>query len=471
MKVKVIHLYVALVCGLAIVLLATHDWGTLAYLPRPSLVGLGALVVLGLLSESLALTVHLSKSSGNSSITFIPLVACVLLFGPTSGVVFMVITGAIGELLVRKKAPLKGVFNISQWICATTAGGWAFSAVGGVPIAAGVFVSGSTGFVGLMGPFIAFVFVFLGLNHGAVSMAVALSEELPFRQVWPLVIGQSGTNLLYDLLVSPIAIGVAFLFQELQVVGLLVALLPLLFVRHSYLTTLRLIQANRDLMKALVKAIETRDPYTSGHSVRVAALARRIAEELGLSPRRVDYVDTAALLHDIGKIEAVYSDILRKPDSLTDRERVIIESHVTKGVEVLTSLATFPQDVLAAVRGHHERVDGKGYPDGLRGKEIPLGARIIKVCDAIDAMLSDRPYRKALQLTQVREQLSTFAGIQFDQRIVEAIATSDLLESHAAELTQERAKTAEESVTMELAEGPFAARGRVMGIPQDSIAT
>ena len=128
MKVKAIHLYVALVCGLAIVLLATHDWSAIVHLPRPSLVGLGALVVLGLLSESLALTVHLSKSSGNSSITFIPLVACVLLFGPTSGVVLMVITGAVGEFLVRKKAPLKGVFNISQWICATTAGGWAFAA-------------------------------------------------------------------------------------------------------------------------------------------------------------------------------------------------------------------------------------------------------------------------------------------------------------------------------------------------------
>lgn len=150
---------------------------------------------------------------------------------------------------------------------------------------------------------------------------------------------------------------------------------------------------------------------------------------------------------------------------------MIIESHVTKGVEVLESLATFPHDVLAAVRGHHERVDGKGYPDRLRGEEIPLGARIIKVCDAIDAMLSDRPYRKALQLPQVREQLSTFVGIQFDQRIVEVVATSDLLEKHATELTQERAKTAEESVTMGLAEGSLAARGRMMGIPQDSIAT
>ncbi|MFG1691691.1 HD-GYP domain-containing protein, partial [Gemmatimonadota bacterium] len=284
-------------------------------------------------------------------------------------------------------------------------------------------------------------------------------------------IGQSGTNLLYDLLVSPIAIAVAFLFQELEVVGLLVALLPLLFVRHSYLTTLRLIQANRDLMKALVKAIETRDPYTSGHSVRVAALARRIATELGLSQRKVDHVETAALLHDIGKIEAVYSEILRKPDSLSDRERAIIESHVTKGVEVLRSLATFPHDVLAAVRGHHERVDGKGYPDHLRGEEIPLGARIIKVCDAVDAMLSDRPYRKALQLPQVREQLSAFAGMQFDQRIVEVVAMSDLLEEHATELTQERARDVEESEALGLGDGPLAAPGRVMGIPQDSIAT
>jgi putative nucleotidyltransferase with HDIG domain len=220
--------------------------------------------------------------------------------------------------------------------------------------------------------------------------------------------------------------------------------LPLLFIRHAYLTILQLQQANRDLLKALVKAIETRDPYTSGHSLRVASLATRIADAIGLSPKRLGDVETAALLHDIGKIEAVYTEILGKPDHLTEEEREIIESHVTKGVELLEQLSSFPKEVVAGVRGHHERVDGKGYPDGLMDDQIPIGARIIKVCDAVDAMLSDRPYRKALDLPAVREQLEIYSGTQFDSEIVNAVLAGSIIEKHAAELAFMRGEGEEE---------------------------
>lgn len=173
--------------------------------------------------------------------------------------------------------------------------------------------------------------------------------------------------------------------------------------------------------------------------MRVSHLARRIAEEMGLSRRKTDAIETAALLHDIGKIDAVYSEILEKPGSLTSEERAVIESHVLKGVELLESLSSFGDDVIAAVRHHHERMDGKGYPDGLEGEDIPLGGRIIKVCDAIDAMLSDRPYRKALDLSAVEEQLTIYSGSQFDQLIVEKITTTDLLTEYAREFRVEKA--------------------------------
>ena len=117
---------------------------------------------------------------------------------------------------------------------------------------------------------------------------------------------------------------------------------------------------------------------------------------------RIERIETAALLHDIGKIEAIYTEILKKPGDLSKEEREIIESHVTKGVELLTSLGSFPKEIIDAVRHHHEREDGKGYPDGIAGRQILLGARIIKVVDAIDAMLSDRPYRKALSIDELK---------------------------------------------------------------------
>ncbi len=193
-------------------------------------------------------------------------------------------------------------------------------------------------------------------------------------------------------------------------------------------------QANRDLLTALVKAIETRDPYTSGHSLRVASLAVRLADAMGVPLRKQKEVEMAALLHDIGKIETAYTEILSKPTGLTMKEREVIESHVLKGVAVLEQLSSFSREVVASVRGHHERVDGKGYPDGLKGDEIPLAARIIKVCDAIDAMLSDRSYRKALSLEQVREQLVIYSGIQFDPEVVKAASAGDVLETHQAEI-------------------------------------
>ena len=159
---------------------------------------------------------------------------------------------------------------------------------------------------------------------------------------------------------------------------------------------------------------------------------------MGLSRILVERVKMAALLHDVGKIEAVYTDILRKPDSLTDDERRVIESHVIKGEQLLRDLASVPDDVVRAVRHHHEREDGKGYPDQLTGPEIPVGAKIIVICDAIDAMLSDRPYRKALSLSTVFEQLSQHSGSQFDESIVETLLKSEILVGYAETMRKHR---------------------------------
>src|SRR5690606_10253367 len=148
-------------------------------------------------------------------------------------------------------------------------------------------------------------------------------------------------------------------------------------IRYSYLSKVQLEEANRDLLKVLVKAIETRDPYTSGHSLRVATLARAIAEDLELTPKQIERVETAALLHDIGKIDVVYEAVIRKPHSLTSAERDLIKTHATKGADLLESLTSVNREVIAAVRHHHERYDGTGYPAGLRADQVPVAARII----------------------------------------------------------------------------------------------
>jgi putative nucleotidyltransferase with HDIG domain len=430
-----VQVYVALVCVAAVACLVLADWSALVALPESSLFGLAGLIGIALFSESLA--IGLSVGGGKSSITFLPLLASVQLFGPVGGLALIVPTMAFVEFVVRRKTLMRGTFNVAQAVVGTTVAGAAFGVLGGQPLEG----LQDPDIASQLGPFIAFGLVFLAINHAAVSLALSLSQGLPFRRVWEKVLSNSGGRL-NDILISPIALAVAFLYVQFGLAGILVILLPMLFIRYSYLTTSRLRESNEDLLTALVKAIETRDPYTSGHSQRVSLLAGKIAEELGMNRIGVERVQMAALLHDIGKIEAVYTDILRKPDALTAEERAIIESHVTRGEQLLRDLSSVPEEVVRSVRHHHEREDGKGYPDGLVGDAIPIGAKIIVVCDAVDAMLSDRPYRRALPLTVVFDQLKEHAGTQFDLHLVKVLLRSDVLADFAELMRVQRAESA-----------------------------
>jgi putative nucleotidyltransferase with HDIG domain len=425
------HVYVWAVCLLALALAAGTDWGQLAALSPSDYWGLGTLVALGFVAEGQALTIKMGRSASGSSIAFLPLFTIVLLFGPAATVLSMLVSGPIVEYAIKRKQPLRANFNISQYVVSTALAGFAYSLLGGQALMALEESSRSASILGQFGPFVAFGVVFLSTNNTAVAAVISISQGLVFREVWGRLVGPSGTNILYDMLIGPIAVAVAALYVQVGITGLFLAILPLFFIRHSYLTTHQLQEANRNLLKALVKAIETRDPYTSGHSLRVSHLAGRIAEEMGLSATAVDRIERAALLHDVGKIEAVFTGILSKPDALTPEERAVIESHVTKGEELLRQLSSFPEDVLLSVRHHHEREDGRGYPDGLVGDEIPTGARIISVCDAVDAMLSDRPYRKALSIEAVRHELAEHEGTQFASKVVLALLSSDLLSEYA----------------------------------------
>ena len=164
--------------------------------------------------------------------------------------------------------------------------------------------------------------------------------------------------------------------------------------------------------EALANAIDAKDNYTRGHSTRVAIYSRRIAKRAGLSERDCNRVYFAALLHDIGKI-GIQNDIINKIGKLTDEEYQLIKSHSVLGSKILSSIKNAPFLSVGA-RYHHERYDGKGYPDGLAGTNIPEIARIIAVADSYDAMTSNRSYRKALKKEVAREELKQGAGTQFD---------------------------------------------------------
>jgi putative nucleotidyltransferase with HDIG domain len=190
-----------------------------------------------------------------------------------------------------------------------------------------------------------------------------------------------------------------------------------------YKVTGELEQTNRELLELMVAAIEARDPYTSGHSRRVAEKARVIARAIGLREREVDRIAAAALLHDVGKIHEVFGPILSKPGRLSPEEQVIMRTHPVKSAE-LAATVTQLRDVVPLIRHHHENWDGTGYPDGLKGDGIPLGSRIIMFADTIDAMTTDRPYRAALDALSVRKELMRYRGTQFDPQICDALLRS-----------------------------------------------
>ena len=180
----------------------------------------------------------------------------------------------------------------------------------------------------------------------------------------------------------------------------------------------KLQKALRETVHALASAVEMRDPYTAGHQRRVTELARALAEEMGLSEEQIEGLHMAGLVHDIGKIN-VPAEILSKPGQLNDVEFSMIKAHSQAGYDILRTIE-FPWPVAKIVLQHHERLDGSGYPQGLKGEEILLEARILSVADVVEAMSSYRPYRPALGIEKALEEISNNKGVKYDSEVVDA---------------------------------------------------
>ncbi|MEY8423033.1 HD-GYP domain-containing protein [Lachnospiraceae bacterium 38-14] len=173
------------------------------------------------------------------------------------------------------------------------------------------------------------------------------------------------------------------------------------------------------MIRAFSKAIDVKDKYTNGHSARVAKYSQMIATQLGCSWEQIEHIHNIALLHDIGKI-FIPDHILNKPEPLTDEEFEIMKQHTTYGSDILKEIKIFPDMALGA-EYHHERLDGNGYPNEIKGKEIPFSVRIVAVADSFDAMNSDRPYRERMKMEDIVSELEKAAGTQLDGTVVRAL--------------------------------------------------
>ena len=177
----------------------------------------------------------------------------------------------------------------------------------------------------------------------------------------------------------------------------------------------------KEMEDSLITALEAKDIYTQGHSKRVYKLVSNIVDKMELNENEAEKIKTAAKLHDIGKI-GINDDILNKPTKLTEEEFAVIMDHPVMGYEIIKKIKAMG-DIAKIIRHHHERYDGNGYPDGLKGENIPLGSRIIAIADSFDAMTSKRAYRNSFTMAQAIEELRKNAGKQFDPALVEVFAS------------------------------------------------
>lgn len=422
---------VVTISAVAIVIAAT----TIASFPPPItrdwLVSFATFLALALFSGRFAL--QRTAGGTTTSLDFVPQLGTLIVAGPAGAVILTVISQTIAQFFFYGKEPVKALYNTAQIVISIAVASVGFILLGGRPHVQHFDLNV------LFLPFLGAVGLYFIINSTAVSYIISIAEEIPLSEVLRQLAGGAGIILL-DAAMSFLALLVAFFYLEWGPVALLVAIIPIIGLRYSYGTNIELEQLNADLLRVLIKALEAQDPYTSGHSVRVAERSKLIAREMGLSRTEIRNVEIAALLHDIGKIDVAYHDILKQEGPLTEEQRSLIREHPERGVDIVKSVRSLDEDVLEFIRHHHERVDGNGYPDGIAGDEIPLGARIIMVSDTIDAMLTKRPYRDALPLSVVREELRAQSGTQFDRSVVKATLEVGILNEEFNEQLEEGSK-------------------------------
>lgn len=375
----------------------------------------GTLLLLSLVSELLALRV--TAQGSETSLDFVPQLGAVLLLGPGSAGLLTAISWSFYQFFLASKPARKAIFNVGQMVLVVSVAGIVYEALGG-----NVSLTSFSATANLPA-FVAAVLVYFGINSTLVSYIISLSEDKDLASVWQQT---SIVPLLFDLIMSSLALLVAGVYVAWGPIALIAGIVPIIGLRYSYGVNLELKQLNTDLLRVLINTIEAQDPYTSGHSIRVAEGALEISRALGLPGRELRNIETAALLHDIGKIDSSFRDILKKSEKLTEEDWKLIRRHPERGVELIQDIRSMDDDILRYIKHHHERYDGSGYPSGLKGEHIPLGARIIMVSDSIDAMVTARPYREPLPLETVRQELNEQAGKQFDPDLVEVALEIDL---------------------------------------------
>lgn len=355
------------------------------------------------------------------SMGFIASLASVLIVPTWLTIAAAMVVRLISDLFLRR-ALAKALFNIGLFGVTIGAGVLAFRVTGGHSLAlhaSGRLVS-ATSALGV--PFLVAYVTAFAVNFTLATGFIAANANRKFADVWREMFR---STIGLDLMASPLVFLFAWVYIAFGPFAAAALWVPLLGFRQLHKTNLDLERNNSELLELMVKSMEARDPYTSGHSRRVQQYSVSIAKGLGLSQVDVDRVSRAALLHDVGKIHERYAPILRKPGKLSPEEWSTMQQHPKDGAELVSTMSRL-RDIVPAIKHHHERWDGTGYPDGLAGETIPLISRIITFADTIDAMTSARPYRGTLSEQEVRAEIVRCRGSQFDPAMADKVLSAPI---------------------------------------------
>ena len=331
----------------------------------------------------------------------------VALFGPTVAAVMEAISALLRGFVLRRSQPHKALFNAAMLAVAAGGTGLAYQAL--------PWYNSFTG-PGFLLPLSVALVLHTLINRLMVAAIMSLDSDVSIRRIYRRKLTIPKMRTLTD---APFAAMVILLYQQAGVWTLLLVFFPVLLLSQYDKLIQRMREAHIHSIAALTTALEADEPYTHGHSYRVSRYAIKIGRAMNMNDADLEMLEYGGLLHDIGKL-AITNEIICKPGRLTESEFATMQSHPSIGADIVEQIK-FLRETSDLVRHHHERPDGKGYPHGLKDGEINIGCHILHVCDAFDAMTSDRPYRKALTVEQAIEELVTYRGTQFDTRVVDTV--------------------------------------------------
>jgi putative nucleotidyltransferase with HDIG domain len=380
---------------------------------------IAAVVVLGVLALAAELLAFLMPKGMVGSIAAMPALAAVLISPSWYAVASIASVVGVAES-IRKSEFQRAFFNIACYSLSVGLAALTYISLGGSSLydLGPVGMGDLTVLIGL--PAFAAFTVAMATNTLLTCSIVAISTNARLATVLQT---SALPKIGVDILSTPLMFVFGWAYARYGPIASAAMWVPIIGLRQMIKTNVELERTNVELLDLMVKSIEARDPYTSGHSRRVQEYSTTIARALGLSEREVQSIGRAALLHDIGKIHEKYGPILRKADRLSAEEWNTMREHPSDGAALIATMTPL-RELVSAVKHHHENWDGTGYPDGLAGELIPLAARIIRFADTIDAMTTLRPYRPGLQPAEVRAEIVRCRGSQFDPRLVDRLLSS-----------------------------------------------